>query len=120
MTRLVITERERMALNIAKALGSYSKRSLGTSGRRRASINTYEVTAAEGEGQLITILPLRGHIMNCVTRRELERWTHPTDIMEDGGGDGPTAHQPMMIETQSGVQRVGKRQETPSLQTFAW
>ena len=56
MTRLVITEKERMALNIAKALGSYSRRSLGASGkRRRASINTYEV-AAEG-GQLTVILP---------------------------------------------------------------
>lgn len=72
MTRLVITEKEKMALNIARALGSYSKQSLGYLGKRR--VNTYEVAGTEGNRSII--LPLSGHVMNYVTRRDLERWTH--------------------------------------------
>ena len=75
MTRLVVTEKDRMALNIARALGTYSKRSLGYSSWRRGRLSVYEVTGSPGDMSL-TILPLSGHIMNYATTRDLERWTY--------------------------------------------
>ena len=75
MTRLVVTEKERMALNIANALGTYSKRSLGYPSGRRGRLSVYEVAGAPGSEPL-TVLPLSGHIMNYVTRSDLERWSY--------------------------------------------
>jgi len=86
MTRLIITEKERMALNIAKALGIYSKRSIGYLGRRR--VNAYEVPGTAGEGgNSCVILPLSGHIMNYITRRSLDRWSYSSvdTILSDPG-----------------------------------
>ncbi|MEM3637264.1 MAG: type IA DNA topoisomerase [Conexivisphaerales archaeon] len=60
--KLVITEKERMALNIAKALGKYSL-------KRYGRINLYSVNDA-------LILPLKGHIMNYVTRKDLTYWNY--------------------------------------------
>lgn len=53
---------------IASALGQYKQRSLGTVGRR-GRIISYEV------GDYV-IVPLSGHVMNYVTPKSLERWTH--------------------------------------------
>ncbi|MHB8566938.1 MAG: DNA topoisomerase [Nitrososphaerales archaeon] len=65
--KLVVTEKQRMGQLIAAALGQYRQRPLGGSGRNR--IFSYEVAD-------YVIVPLRGHVMNYVTPKELERWTH--------------------------------------------
>lgn len=65
--KLVVTEKQRMGQLIATALGSYRQRPLGGSGRNR--IVSYEVLD-------YVIVPLSGHVMNYVTPKELERWSH--------------------------------------------
>jgi DNA topoisomerase I len=63
--KLVVTEKQRMALLIASALGRYRQQRFGS--RRR--IVSFQVAD-------YVVFPLRGHIMNYVTPRELERWSH--------------------------------------------
>jgi DNA topoisomerase-1 len=65
--KLVVTEKERMAENIAKALGQYT-RSVARFGSSRG-VKIYK-------SRDYTILPLSGHIMGYVTPKELERWSH--------------------------------------------
>ncbi|MHB8568507.1 MAG: DNA topoisomerase [Nitrososphaerales archaeon] len=66
--KLVIAEKQRMGQLIASALGQYRIKSLGGQARGR-KIVSYEVLD-------YIIVPLSGHIMNYVTPKELERWTH--------------------------------------------
>jgi DNA topoisomerase-1 len=66
--KLLVTEKQRMGQLIASALGQYRVRMLGGQGRR-SRIVSYEVLD-------YVIVPLSGHIMNYVTPKELERWTH--------------------------------------------
>ena len=51
---------------IASALGPYRQKSIGG---RNSKITSYEVAD-------YVILPLSGHVMNYVTPKELERWSH--------------------------------------------
>jgi len=69
--KLVIAEKERMALNIAKALGNYKR-------IRRGFVNIYQLNDA-------LVLPLKGHIMNYVTRKDLTYWNYSSvdKILED-------------------------------------
>ncbi|MEM0287098.1 MAG: type IA DNA topoisomerase [Nitrososphaerota archaeon] len=60
--KLVITEKERMAFNIARALGKYARKRIGL-------IYFYQV----GE---FSILPLKGHITNYITRKDISYWTY--------------------------------------------
>jgi DNA topoisomerase-1 len=74
--KLIVTEKERMAQNIARALGNYSRRLFrpdgGTrrEGRRASGVYVYDIA---GE---YAILPLSGHIMGYVTSKEIDRWSH--------------------------------------------
>ena len=65
--KLVVTEKQRMGRLIATALGQYRQKPIGGSGRNR--IVSYEVAD-------YIIVPLSGHVMNYVTPKALERWTH--------------------------------------------
>src|SRR5487761_211162 len=65
--KLVVTEKQKMGQLIATALGRYTQKPIGGSGRNR--IVSYEVLD-------YVIVPLRGHVMNYVTPKELERWSH--------------------------------------------
>jgi len=69
--KLIIAEKERMALNIARALGNYKR-------IRRGFVNLYKLDDA-------IILPLKGHIMNYVTRKDLTYWNYYSvdKILED-------------------------------------
>ncbi len=60
-----------MALNIAKALGNYNR-------IRKGFVNLYKLDDA-------VILPLKGHIMNYVTRKDLTYWNYYSvdKILED-------------------------------------
>ncbi|MGI0092129.1 MAG: DNA topoisomerase [Nitrososphaerales archaeon] len=62
-----MTEKQRMGQLIASALGQYRTKAVGGQGKRK--ITSYEVLD-------YVIVPLSGHIMNYVTPKELERWTH--------------------------------------------
>src|SRR5487761_1516689 len=65
--KLVVTEKQKMGQLIATALGRYTQKPIGGSGRNR--IVSYEVAD-------YVIVRLRGHVMNYVTPKELEKWTH--------------------------------------------
>ncbi len=61
--KLVVTEKQRMGQLIATALGQYRQKPIGN------RIVSYEVAD-------YVIVPLSGHVMNYVTPKALERWTH--------------------------------------------
>jgi DNA topoisomerase-1 len=88
--KLVIPEKEKMAVNIASALGRYTADYVKSGG---ASIRVYKV------GDHI-IMPLSGHVMNFTTIDSLSKWTQNsiTAILSNPGSLQKVATSPAHIQ----------------------